>query len=370
MATARGAGDNRRMLMTSLPLNHSHIDEDPRWRVVLARDRSADGQFVYAVSSTGIYCRPSCSSRRPLRRRVAFFDTPADAEHAGYRACRRCRPDQAIAADPWVEKIRRACVYLANVDGHPSLASLASRLGGSPYHLQRNFKRLVGVTPREYAEACKLRKVRAGLRQGSDVTGAMFDAGYGSSSRFYERAAPKLGMSPTVYRRGGAGSTIRHAIVDSPLGLLLVAATARGICAVRMGSSRAALLDTLTREYPRATHVAGDAALERWTAEILEHLEGRQPRLDLPLDIRATAFQWQVWQALASIPYGETRSYADVAGAIGRPTAVRAVARACAANPVAIAIPCHRVVPASGGIGGYRWGAERKQALLAAERRR
>lgn len=355
------------MLMTTARSEHSRVDVDPRWTVVLARDRSADGRFVYAVSSTGIYCRPSCSSRRPRRDRVVFFDTPADAERAGYRGCRRCRPNEAAVADPWIEKIRRACVYLANVDGHASLTSLARRLGGSPYHLQRNFKRLVGVTPREYEEACKLRKVKVELRRGTDVTGAMLEAGYGSSSRFYERAAPKLGMSPTIYRRGGAGSTIRYALIDSPLGPLMVAATARGICSVKMGASRQALVDALAREYPKADTIPDDGSLERWTTAIVEHLHGRQPRIDLPLDVRATAFQWQVWQALAAIPYGETRSYSEVAAAIGRPSAARAVARACASNPVAIAIPCHRVVPASGGIGGYRWGVDRKKTLLARE---
>src|SRR6185295_7818601 len=231
-----------------------------------------------------------------------------------------------------------------NVEGHPALATLAARLGGSPYHLQRNFKRLVGVSPREYAEACRLMKVKRGLRRPGDITGAMFDAGYGSSSRFYERAVPKLGMAPSVYRRGGAGTTVRYAIVDTKaaaLGRLLVAAT--------------------------VAHDAG--ALRDWTRAIVAHLDGRQPALDLPLDVQATAFQWQVWQALAAIPYGETRTYAEVAAAIGRPRAFRAVARACATNPVAIAVPCHRVVPAAGGEGGYRRGAERKKALLAHERR-
>jgi len=343
---------------------------DARWQVVLARDRRADGAFVYAVSSTGIYCRPSCPSRRPRRDRVVFFDTTADAERAGYRACRRCRPDAASAAvDPWVEKIRRACVYLSNVEGHPSLAKLAARLGGSPYHLQRNFKRLVGVTPREYADACRLRKVKQRLRGGDDVTGAVLEAGYGSSSRFYERAVPRFGMTPTVYRRGGAGMDIRYAIVASPLGRLLVAETSRGVCAVAMGASDAGLERGLRAEYPAATVSRDRGALTRWTTAILAHLEGRRPRLDLPLDVQATAFQWQVWNALAAIPYGETRSYADVAKAIGRPRAVRAVARACATNPVALAIPCHRVVPSAGGIGGYRWGAARKRSLLESERR-
>jgi AraC family transcriptional regulator of adaptative response/methylated-DNA-[protein]-cysteine methyltransferase len=348
------------------------LNDAARWNAVVGHDRDADGLFVYAVRSTGVYCRPSCPSRRPRRDRVAFFETGDAARLAGYRACLRCRPDQTAAADPWVEKIRRACVYLANVDGHPSLAALAARVGGSPYHLQRNFKRLVGVTPREYAEACRLRKVKRGLRHAADVTGAMFDAGYGSSSRFYERAVPKLGMSPSTYRRGGAGMNIGYAIVDSPngaLGRLLVAATSRGVCAVSMGASDAELTRALSREYPAATIAAESGALARWSTAIVAHLAGRQPRLDLPLDVQATAFQWQVWQALTAIPYGETRTYGDVARAIGRPRAVRAVARACATNPVALAIPCHRVLPAAGGEGGYRWGVARKKALLASERR-
>jgi AraC family transcriptional regulator of adaptative response/methylated-DNA-[protein]-cysteine methyltransferase len=345
---------------------------DRRWSAVSARDRASDGRFVYAVRSTGVYCRPSCPSRRPHRERVAFFDTPAAACSAGFRACRRCRPDEAATpADPWVDKIHRACVYLANVEGHPSLATLARRLGGSPYHVQRNFKRLVGVTPREYADACRLQKVKRELRGPGDVTRAMLDAGYGSSSRFYERAVPKLGMPPTVYRRGGAGTTVRYAIVDSPnrsLGRLLVAATDRGICAVAMAASDGDLVELLARDYPAASLVADPGALGAWTRAIVAHLAGTQPQLDLPLAVQATAFQWRVWQALAQIPYGETRTYAEVAATIGRPRAVRAVARACASNPVALAIPCHRVVPAAGGVGGYRWGAERKRAILQSEK--
>src|SRR5919198_3169679 len=315
------------------------LNDAARWKAVLGHDRGADGLFVYAGRSPGVYCRPSCASRRPQRDRVTFFDTPAEARRAGYRACRRCDPDATSAADPWIEKVRRACVYLSNVDGHPALATLAARLGGSPYHLQRNFKRLVGVTPREFAEAVRLRKVKQQLRGGGAVTGAMFDAGYGSSSRFYERAAPMFGMSPSTYRRGGSGMSIRYAIVDSPLGRLLVAATTRGVCAVAMGSSDAELERGLAREYPAATIAPDRGALAEWTTAILAHLEGRRPQLDLPLDIQATAFQWQVWQALAAVPYGETRTYAQIAEAIGRPRASRAVARACAANPVALAIP-------------------------------
>jgi AraC family transcriptional regulator, regulatory protein of adaptative response / methylated-DNA-[protein]-cysteine methyltransferase len=340
------------------------------WHAVQTRDTASDGRFVYGVTSTGIYCRPSCPSRKPRRDRVRFFDAPDAARAAGFRACKRCKPDAALPADPWIERIRRACVYLSNVDGHPSLATLAARLGGSPYHLQRNFKRLVGVTPREYAEAVRLRKVKGRLRRPGDITGAMLDAGYGSSSRFYERAVPKLGMAPSVYRRGGAGMEIGYTIVDSAntsLGRLLVAATSRGVCAVAMGSSDTELTRALAREYPAAAITTDAGALAEWTTSILAHLSGRRPRLDLPLDVQATAFQWQVWQALAAIPYGETRTYSDVASSIGRPRAVRAVARACATNPVALAIPCHRVVPAAGGAGGYRWGVGRKKALLKSE---
>ena len=340
---------------------------DIRWTSVMTRDRSADGTFVYAVRSTGVYCRPSCPSRRPRPDRIEFFDDPAGARAAGFRACRRCHPDDAVSADPWIEKIRRACVYLANVDGHPSLATLARRLGGSPYHLQRNFKRIVGVSPREYADAVRFRKVRRQLRNGADVTAAVFAAGYGSASRFYEGVSGKLGMTPSAFRVGGAGTTIRYAIVASPLGRLLVAATDRGVCDVAMASSDEDLIRGLAREYPSAKLTPDRGGLAAWTTAILDHLAGRQPRLDLPIHVRATSFQWQVWQALSAIPYGETRTYSEIAASMGKPAAVRAVARACATNPVALAIPCHRVVPASGGPGGYRWGNARKRTLLARE---
>ncbi len=345
----------------------SRLPDDSRWQAVVAHDRAADGTFVYAVSTTGVYCRPSCASRRPSRAHVEFFDNTDAARRAGYRACRRCHPDEA-PADPWVDKIRRACVYLANVDGHPSLAALAQRIGGSPYHLQRNFKRLVGVTPREYADAMRLRKVKRMLRRGGDITAAMFNAGYGSSSRFYERAVPKLGMAPTTYRRGGVGMEIRYTIVACRLGRLLVAATPRGICSIAMGAADADLVSQLRAEYPAAVISQDAGPLSTWTTAIVAHLNGARRNLDLPLDIQATAFQWQVWNALAAIPYGETRTYGDVARAVGRPSAARAVARACATNPVALAIPCHRVVRSDQRIGGYRWGAARKQALLRQER--
>jgi AraC family transcriptional regulator of adaptative response/methylated-DNA-[protein]-cysteine methyltransferase len=342
--------------------------DDSRWNAIVARDRAAAGSFIYAVRSTGVYCRPGCASRRPRRERVVFFDTPADAERAGFRPCRRCRPREVLGPDPWVDRIRRACVHLANADGHVTLASLAKRLGGSPFHLQRNFKRLVGITPRQYAEACRLHRVRRGLRGRKSVTDAMLDAGIASSSRLYERAVPKLGMSPSTYRRGGAGMEITFTTVASPLGRLLIAATERGVCLVSLGGSDAELRTSLDREYPNADVTRDPGKLARWTRLVLDHLAGRAPKLDLPLDLQATAFQWQVWEALAGIPCGSTRTYAEVAAAIGRPGAARAVARACASNPVALAIPCHRVVPAAGGVGGYRWGTARKEEILATER--
>lgn len=341
--------------------------DSARWRAVAARDVGSDGRFVYAVRSTGIYCRPSCPSRRPRRDRIRFFESPADAEQSGYRACKRCRP-QLAALDPWLDKVRRACRYLARVDGHVSLASLAAKLGGSAFHFQRNFKRLVGLTPREYAEACRLERVKRHLRTGTAVTSAVLDAGYGSSGRFYERAAPKLGMRPSTYQRGGLGMSIRYTIVDSPLGRLLVASTQRGICAVEMGTSDAELERALALEYPAGLILRDAKPDPAWTREILARSEGRRPRVDLPLDVQATAFQWQVWQALAKIPHGQTRSYGEIARVIDRPQAVRAVAGACAANPVAVAIPCHRAVGADGSLAGYRWGPRRKEGLLERER--
>ena len=342
--------------------------DDRRWQAVMARDARADGSFVYAVRSTGIYCRPSCASRRPRRERTAFFADAAAAEHAGFRACRRCRPSEPGAADPWVERVRDACRLLAgDLEGRMTLRALSARIGGSPGHLQRNFKRIAGVSPREYADACRLERVKRELKGGAAVTTALYEAGYGSSSRLYERAASQMGMTPATYSRGGAGMVIQFAVASCPLGRLLVAATPRGVCAIRMGSDAAALEHDLRREFPEATVVRDTGSLLRTMQAVVAHLEGRRQTLDLPLDVRATAFQRQVWQALAAIPYGSTRSYKEIAEAVGRPRAARAVARACAANPVALAIPCHRVVPSAGGTGGYRWGAARKKALIAKE---
>lgn len=349
-------------MMEAMP---SHSDAT-RWNAVVHRDTAAADRFVYAVRTTNVFCRPTCPSRRPLRRNVRFFATAAAARSAGFRPCRRCHPELA-SADPWVEKVARACAALAGARTIPTLASLASRAGCSPFHFQRNFKRVTGVTPHAYAEAQRLQRVKRGLRRGTTVTDAMLSSGYESSSRFYDGAAKRLGMPAATYQRGGLGATINYAVASFDLGYLLVAGTAAGVCAVIMGDSLKDLERQLRAEYPSATLVSADAPLRDRVRRILDDVSGKRPARDLPLDVQATAFQWQVWTALRGIPRGETRTYAQVADAIGRPGAARAVARACATNPVALTVPCHRVVPASGGAGGYRWGTVRKRALLARE---
>lgn len=341
---------------------------DERWKAVLTRDRRADGGFVYGVTSTGVFCRPSCPSRRPLRANVRFFDSPGEAERGGFRACRRCRPLES-ADEPWIAKVARACRRIANTDQRLPLATLAGQAGSSPYHFLRNFQRIVGVSPREFADARRFDGVKRRLREQGDVTTAIVDAGYGSSSRFYERAVPRLAMTPVTYRDGGRGQTIRYAVAASPIGRVLVGATERGICRVALGDSDKTLLEALRAEFPRADVVHAQDGLHAWVTQVVGRLAGRVPSVELPLDIRGTAFQWQVWTALMAIPEGETRTYGDVARALGRPSAARAVARACSSNPAALVIPCHRVVPAAGGVGGYRWGVERKKRILARERK-
>ncbi len=339
------------------------------WEAVLHRDARMDGFFYYAVLSTGVYCRPSCHSRRPRREKVVFFRDRHAAERAGFRPCLRCRPADPSAANPQADLVRRVCRYIEkNLDAPLTLDVLGRELSLSPFHLQRTFKALAGITPRAYADACRLETLKRGLQRGDSVTRAMVDAGYSSTSRLYERTASQLGMGPSQYRKGGAGVAIRYAIVDSPFGKLLVAATARGVCAIRFGASRRELERVLHEEFPNARVERDDEQMAASTAQVAEHLAGRRERIDLPLDIRATAFQRLVWEHLQSIPRGATESYSQVAAAIGRPTAVRAVARACASNPVALAIPCHRVVREDGADSGYRWGIERKRRLLEAER--
>ncbi len=337
------------------------------WRAVLARDERKDGAFVYAVRSTGIYCRPSCPSRRAGRAQVVFFPLPEAAEQQGFRPCRRCQPHKALRG-PQADLVQRICRHIeANLETPLRLAALGREMGVSPYHLQRTFKRLMGISPRQYADAYRLGVLKTRLRKGDDVTTAMYQAGYGSSSRLYERAPAQLGMTPGTYRRGGQGMRIGYTVVDSPLGRLLVAATPRGICAVYLADSDAKIEAELQHEYPNAEVRRNTNGLRQWVAALINHLKGRQPRLDLPLDVQATAFQWRVWQALRAIPYGTTRSYSEIARAIGRPRAVRAVARACATNPASVVIPCHRVVREDGHLGGYRWGLDRKRALLERE---
>jgi AraC family transcriptional regulator of adaptative response/methylated-DNA-[protein]-cysteine methyltransferase len=343
------------------------MEETEYWEAVRSRNRAFDGIFVYAVRSTGIYCRPSCPSRRPRREHVQFFDSPAEAEQAGYRACRRCQPEKQTPDEPNLALVQRICRHLSEPrDQIPTLNQLAQEFHLSPYHLQRTFKRIVGVTPRQYAEAQRLARFKMHLKDGESVTDALYQAGYASNSSAYTQAARQFGMTPATYRDGGAAA-IAYTVTETPLGWLLVAGTMKGLCAVRLGDSPAALETELTNEFPAAGVTRADAGLGAPVMALMSYLHGAQPHLDLPLDVRATAFQQQVWRALQTIPIGSTRSYGEVAAAIGRPTAARAVARACATNPVALVIPCHRVIREDGNLGGYRWGLERKERLLAQE---
>ena len=347
----------------------STLDATHQWRIVLARDRRYDGDFVYAVRSTGIYCRPSCPSRRPRRTLVRFFPIPEAAEAAGFRACRRCHPGQLQPHDPAVALVREVCrVIDEQPDGPADLTKLGRRVGRSSHQVLRAFRRVLGVSPREYRDARRVDRLKSTLKENPHVSPAIYEAGFGSPSRVYERAAGALGMTPATYARGGRGAAIRYSVVASPLGTLLVAATERGICKIALGDSAGALERDLRREFPAARITRDTGTLGSWVETILAHLAGHEPHLDLPLDIRATAFQQKVWNALRKIPYGSTWSYQAVARAIGNPSATRAVARACATNPVALVIPCHRVVRVDGQPGGYRWGAERKEALLKRER--
>ncbi len=341
---------------------------DHLWNAVLARDASVD--FIYGVRSTGVYCRPGCPSRRPRRDSVSFFSSPDVAEIAGYRECRRCRPRQGQVAPAGLSQVRDACAFIARHADRPlTLAQLAARVRTSPFHFQRTFSRLVGISPRAYQDALRARRFRGELRKGAALSAAVYDAGYGSISRVYEHSPTGRGMTPAAHRRGGRGEAIRYAVVDSALGRLLIAGTSKGICSVMLGERDERLEAHLRDEYPKAELTRDESAFTDWVRGIIAHLDGRRPHLDLPLDVQGTAFQWKVWRYLQSIPYGETRSYSDVARAIGAPAAVRAVARACASNKVCLVIPCHRVVGKDGGLAGYRWGVQRKKKLLQKEAR-
>ena len=336
------------------------------WKAVTTNDARFDGAFFLGVKTTGIYCRPSCRARLPKRENVAFYSTFEAAERGGFRACLRCKPKSVKAMDPQVEKIMKACELIES-DELFSLDDLAAELDLSPYHLQRSFKEVIGVSPKKYAEAKRMDKFKNELRGGSDVVTAMYDAGFGSSSRLYEKASENLGMTPTVYKKGGQGMKINYAITECELGRILVGRTIKGLCSVAFADDAKTLEENLNKEYPNAEIVKDAKVLKGFVEEILQHLSGKKKRLDLPLDIQATAFQMQVWELLRKIPYGETVSYSQIAEKLGDKKKVRAVAQACASNRVAVVIPCHRVIGSDGKLSGYKWGIERKKKLLASE---
>ncbi|NIF28572.1 bifunctional DNA-binding transcriptional regulator/O6-methylguanine-DNA methyltransferase Ada [Pantoea sp. Tr-811] len=339
--------------------------DNQRWQAVQSRDTRAAGHFVYAVRTTGIYCHPGCKSRMAKRENVEFFNDAASAEAAGYRACRRCqgKPDESRRST----LVARACRLLESAETPPSLDQLGAQLAVSPFHLHRLFKAETGLTPKAYASAFRARRLRERLGDAGSVTDAIFDAGYNSNSRFYESAGQRLGMRPREYRAGGAGATIHFALAQCSLGAILVAQSQKGICAILLGDEPEPLLEQLQDQFPSARLIGGDADYERVVAEVVGFVEAPALGLDLPLDVQGTAFQERVWQALREVPVGSRVSYTDIAERIGAPKAVRAVAIACAANHIAVAIPCHRVVRRDGDISGYRWGVERKRQLLARE---
>ena len=345
----------------------AYSTEAQRWEAVVRRDRCADGHFYYSVRTTGVYCRPGCGARQPRRDNVAFYDNRAVAEAAGFRPCKRCRPDAPALATRNAQIIAAACRAIETADETPTLAALARNAGMSQFHFHRLFKSVAGVTPRAYAAACRAKRLHATLPRAGSVTEAFYDAGFNSSGRFYAVADALLGMRPLAFRAGGAGVAIRFAIGQCSLGAILVAATTKGICAIMLGDDADRLMRDLQDRFPKAQLVGGDKDFERLVAQVVGLVERPGAIAELPFDLRGTAFQQRVWQALRAIPPGTTATYSDVAKRIGRPHAVRAVANACAANPVAIAIPCHRVVRRDGGLGGYRWGIDRKRALLARE---
>jgi AraC family transcriptional regulator of adaptative response/methylated-DNA-[protein]-cysteine methyltransferase len=348
------------------------LDQEKCWDAIQRRDASNDGRFVYGVITTGVYCKPSCASRRALRKNVRFYATPADAERDGLRACLRCNPRQ-IRSDVIDARIRKACEIIQRHADQPlSLKEIAAQVHLSPFHFQRSFKAVVGLSPKEFHEAQRVHNLKAGLKSGASVTAAIYDAGFGSSSRVYEKVDTRLGMTPQQYRQGGRGIAISHAAAQTPLGLVMIGATDRGICFIQFGDDESALERQLLAEYPAAMHAPMPddqrETFAAWMRALSAYLEGNAAALDLPLDVRGTAFQMRVWRYLQTIPFGDVQSYAEVARGIGQPSAARAVAQACASNTIALAIPCHRVIRGSGELGGYRWGLERKRALIDGER--
>ncbi len=343
------------------------LDQEKCWAALIAHDAAQDGQWVYSVKTTGVYCRPGCASRQPLRKNIAFHTTIAEAEAAGFRACKRCRPNEGSQADRHIAAVERACALIRERDGLPSLDELASAAGISRYHFHRVFKQITGATPREWGKAHRLGRFAARLDAGEKVTEAIYAAGFGASSRAYEAAPSGLGMTPAARRNGGRGETIRFTIVKTALGWALIAATDRGICMTALGDDKAPLEADLRRRFPAALIWPGDSQLNAWAERIVRFITAPGEQPDLPLDIRGTAFQARVWRALLKVPPGKTSTYTEIAAALGQPKAVRAVAAACAANKLALLVPCHRIVRKDGDLAGYRWGIERKRKLLASE---
>jgi len=348
------------------------LTEEMKYAAITRRDRSLDCRFVYGVLTTGVYCRPSCAARPALRENVRFFDAPALAEHAGFRACKRCKPDNPSYD---VTRLVELARYIrAHADEKLPLKDLASRHGVSPGYLQRSFKAVFGISPKAFQDAARLNTLKTLIKGGDDITGAIFEAGYGSPSRFYENAARQIGMTPKSYRSGASGEVIAYACRDTALGALMMAATEKGVCFVMFGDSEPQLFDQLRAEFPKADLVQsagnGGQQLDSWMTALDDHLSQNAPRPDIPLDLRGTAFQIKVWQFLLSIPDGDVMSYGEVADAIDQPRAVRSAASACGKNRIAVLVPCHRVLRGDGGLGGYRWGVDRKRTLLDGERQR
>jgi AraC family transcriptional regulator, regulatory protein of adaptative response / methylated-DNA-[protein]-cysteine methyltransferase len=355
-------------LATALPASKRFASEASRWNAVKRRKRGADGVFYYSVRTTGVYCRPSCAARLPKRENVFFHSSREEAERAGFRPCKRCRPNEASLDQRHRDAVARACRLIEDADEAPSLSELAHAAGMSAYHFHRVFRMTTGVTPKAYATAHRARRVRDELADGSTVTDAIYGAGFNSNGRFYATANEQLGMTPTAFRAGGDGATIRFAVGECSLGSVLVAASEKGICAIFLGDDPDNLAHELQDRFPRAEIVGADAAFDRWVSRVVGLVEQPARGLDLPLDVRGTAFQVRVWNALRQIPPGSTASYTEIARRIGMPTGARAVASACAANHIAIAIPCHRVVRTDESLSGYRWSVERKAELLKRER--